>query len=326
MKATDDIFNTLTLSSVVSNLDKNPHLANLKKQLSNEVEESTEVGQYIVENLKRLQSVSEELSNKKPSEINSVFSHSLASSWRFLLNYKNMAGIYQFINGAHSYVGSTRDLHQRCYVQHRLDAFKKFKRHILFYTNVITHGWINFTFRILAFVPNHLEAFTKIYNIKRDLTEKEINLLNILLSFELTLLEQVYLDLIKPDLNGSTFANWSSTNKGATGYVRSDEQNEQTSLSHLNRIYSEETKELHRINNLGKNLSNSTKEKMYKSHGGVGVKLVDINANNTIVEFKTKSLLAKELDISFRTVSRWIEDGKIHSTKSLKYPKVKLII
>lgn len=103
-------------------------------------------------------------------------------------------------------------------------------------------------------------------------------------------------------------------------------------MYHLNRTYSDETKELHRKNNLGKNLSDSTREKLYQSPPpppggeGVAVKLVDVSANNTIVEFQTKSLLAKELDISLRTVSRWIEDGKVHSTKSLKYPKVKLII
>lgn len=76
-----------------------------------------------------------------------------------------MAGIYQFTNGAHSYVGSTRDLHQRCYIQHRLDAFNKFKRHVLFYTNVIKYGWKNFTFRILTLIPNHLAAKRSLKNI-----------------------------------------------------------------------------------------------------------------------------------------------------------------
>lgn len=58
------------------------------------------------------------------------------------------------------------------------------------------------------------------------------------------------------------------------------------------------------------------------SSGGVKVKLIDLSNNNSIIEFKNKSLLAKELNISLRTVTRWIEDGKVHLTHSIKYPKV----
>lgn len=64
---------------------------------------------------------------------------------------------------------------------------------------------------------------------------------------------------------------------------------------------------------------------MSKSHGGVPVNLLDVYTNEIIV-FKNKSLVAKELNISLRTVGRWIIDGKTHSTLSLKYPKVKLMI
>ena len=48
---------------------------------------------------------------------------------------------------------------------------------------------------------------------------------------------------------------------------------------------------------------------MSKSHsplaGDVIVNLLDLNTNEIIV-FKNKSLVAKELNISVRTVSRWL--------------------
>ena len=68
---------------------------------------------------------------------------------------------------------------------------------------------------------------------------------------------------------------------------------------------------------------------MSKSSGGVPVKLIGINNNNTIIEFKNKSLVAKELNISLLasnsqpTVSRRIKDEKVHS---IIYPRVKLIL
>ena len=64
---------------------------------------------------------------------------------------------------------------------------------------------------------------------------------------------------------------------------------------------------------------------MSKSAGGVPVKLFDVKNNNVIL-FNNKSLAAKELNISLRTVGRWIVDGLINHTHSSKYPKVRLSI
>ena len=63
---------------------------------------------------------------------------------------------------------------------------------------------------------------------------------------------------------------------------------------------------------------------MSKSYGGVSIKLIDVNYNNLAIIFRNKSALAKELNVSLRTINRWLNDGKIHLTKSLKYPKVKI--
>lgn len=74
------------------------------------------------------------------------------------------------------------------------------------------------------------------------LTEKEILLLEMLTTYETTWMEQLYLDYLKPKLNGSLLANWSTYNKGSTGYVRTKKMNDRLSLSFLNRTLSNKTK------------------------------------------------------------------------------------
>ena len=249
----------------------------------------------------------------------------------FFKNFKSTAGIYKFTMGTDSYIGSTKDIYNRCFIKHKNDAFTKTKRHKLFYDSVVKNGWSKFTFNLSPYgacvIPNHVDVFAEKFK-NHILTDNDLVLLKDLTSYELTVAEQLCLDFYEPSLNGSFLANWSTYNVGSTGYVRSKKMNSNLSLSFLNRTFSESTRELHKKNNLGKKLSEATKLKMSKSSGGVGVTLISfINESECIKkEFKTKSILAKELNISLRTVNRWIEDGKIHSTKSSKYPKVKLII
>jgi len=66
--------------------------------------------------------------------------------------------------------------------------------------------------------------------------------------YELTIAEnlQVYIDTIKPTLNESIYANWSSYNKGSTGYIKSKTSNDKLSMSFLNRTFDKSTIELHR--------------------------------------------------------------------------------
>lgn len=256
---------------------------------------------------------------------NSLVTIDLKLSWDPLKNFKNVSGIYQFIIGTESYIGSSKDIYNRCFFQHKNKALTSSSIHKKFYGKVKTNGWNNFIFKFLYETPNHIQVFSEKYP-DYILSDKDIQILQYLTSYELTFTEQLYLDIYKPSLNNNLFANWSSYNLGPKGLVRNKLSNDKLSLSFLNRNFTNETKELHRKNNTGRVLSHSTKLKMSKSSGGVIVKLIDINSNNSIVEFKTKSLIAKELNISLRTVSRWIEDGQIHSTHSIKYPKVKLII
>jgi hypothetical protein len=193
--------------------------------------------------------------------------------------------------------------------------------HKLFYSLVVNNGWSKFTLNILNTIPDHIIVFSE--NYPNDiLTPKDLEILQALNYYELNLNEQIYLDLFKPSLNVFKLANWSSYNVGSKGYIRTEEANRSLSLAFLNREFSLVTKNLHKVNNLGKKLSQLTRLKMSKSSGGVPVKLIDINNNNSIIKFQNKSLIAKELNISFRTVNRWIEDGKVHSTHSVQYPQV----
>lgn len=50
---------------------------------------------------------------------------------------------------------------------------------------------------------------------------------------------------------------------------------------------------------------------MERRVGGVIVNLLDVNTSEKIV-FKNKTLVAKELNISLRTVSRWISYFILH--------------
>jgi hypothetical protein len=62
-----------------------------------------------------------------------------------------------------------------------------------------------FTLNILDLTPNHIELFAK-FNPNHALTKVEYEFLLDLTLYELTIAEQVYIDEIKPSLNGSLYA------------------------------------------------------------------------------------------------------------------------
>lgn len=74
------------------------------------------------------------------------------------------------------------------------------------------------------------------------INKRDLLILTDLISYELTIAEQLHLDYKQPSLNGSLLANWSSYNTGAAGYMRSDELNDELSLSFLNQSFSEYTR------------------------------------------------------------------------------------
>ena len=133
----------------------------------------------------------------------------------------------------------------RCFKQHKNNAFTKNSVHKKFYSNVIKNSWSAFTLNILDLTPNHIELFSRL-NPNYVLNKDEYNFLFDLTLYELTVAEQVYIDHIQPTLNGSFYANWSSYNIGAKGYVRNEESNIDLSLSFLNRSYNQTTIDIHR--------------------------------------------------------------------------------
>lgn len=246
----------------------------------------------------------------------------LPEEWSLLRQYLNIAGIYLFVNGKDSYLGSSKDLFRRCFIEHKNKSITSTSKHRKFYNNVVTNSWNLFTLYILELTPNHLELFVKL-NPNYVLNFDEYLILILLNLYELTIAEQVYIDTIKPTLNGSLYANWSSYNKGSTGYIKSKTSNDKLSMSFLNRTFDDSTIELHRKNRTGKFLSVETRQKIALSNKGKSVILVDINANKEI-QFDSILSLSRELLISARTINRWALDKKIHKTKSLKYPLIQI--
>lgn len=260
----------------------------------------------------------------------------LPKEWSSLRNYKDLPGIYQFCNGKDSYLGSSKDLFTRCFKQHKNNAFTKTSRHKKFYNNVVKNTWSAFTFSIIDLTPNHIELFAKL-NPNHVLTKDEYDSLLDLTLYELTIAEQAYMDAIQPTLNGSFYANWSSYNIGAKGYIRDEESNQDLSLSFLNRSFNQTTIELHRKIKTGTKVSEETRRKMSASHLGLrkgrSVILDDVNTKIEVVFDTVASFFLflkkkdrRELGVSDRTINRWALDGKIHPTKSLKYPLVKIKI
>ncbi len=315
------------LTLMATNIEINPTIKRLRLKIESYINNKTNLDKYLSTNLKRILNFQKEIEqNSQIKNLNkNITKIDFSQSWYLLKEFKKVAGIYQFVLGFDSYIGSTKDIYNRCFIQHKKLAFSAPNKHKKFYSLVVNNGWSKFTLNILNITPNHVNVFSEEYP-NDILTAKDLRILQYLTYYELTLNEQIYLDLFKPNLNKSLLANWSTYNVGAKGYIRTNKANENLSLAFLNRNFSLETKELHRRNNTSKTVSELTKEKMSKSSGGVSVKLIDISSNNLIIEFKNKSLVAKELNISLRTVSRWIEDGKCHSTHSIKYPKVILKI
>ena len=309
-------------------LNINPIIQRLKFKIESYIKDKTDLASYLSINLKRISTLNFANADRKNEEnsliINvkeNIANIDLSLSWDLLRNFKKVPGIYQFTLASDSYIGSTKDIYNRCFIQHKNRAFTFQNKHKKFYTLVEKNGWSKFTLNILRVTPNHVNNFAENFP-NYVLTDKDLKILQLLTSYELTVIEQIYLDTFNPSLNSSLLANWSSYNAGPKGYIRTSEANGKLSLAFLNRRFSIDTKELHRKNNTGKKLSSLIKSKMSTSSGGVTVKLIDVSSNNSIVVFKNKSLLAKELNISLRTVNRWLEDGKINSTHSIKYPKV----
>lgn len=167
------------------------------------------------------------------------------TSWDFIKEFKSTFGVYQFVIGSDSYIGSTKNICNRCYIQHKNQAFTKTSKHKLFYNSVIKNGWDKFILNVFCVTPNHVNVFSEEYP-HFILTDKDYLRLQDLTYYELTVAEKLNLNYYKPSLNSSLLANWSSYNLGSKGYIKKKELKDHLSLSYLNRMYTKDTKELHK--------------------------------------------------------------------------------
>ena len=81
---------------------------------------------------------------------------------------------------------------------------------------------------------------------------------------------------------------------------------------------SEYTKNLHKINKTGTNLSEETRSKMRVSHGGVVIICTNIENSEEII-YSTKPAAALALECSIRTISRRCEDNATYRFKGKSY-------
>lgn len=175
---------------------------------------------------------------------------------------------------------------------------------------------------ILELTPNHIDLFTQL-NPNYKLTKKDYDFLLDLTIYDLTIAEQVYMAALLPSLNGSNYANWSTYNTGAKGYIREEECSIELSLSFLNRSYRQATIESHRKNRKSNKVLDKIRKMADTRNKRRSIILIVVISKKEFV-FETVAFLSRDLDISDRTINSWALDGKQHRTKSLKYPLIKI--
>lgn len=144
--------------------------------------------------------------------------------------------------------------------------------------------------------------------------------------YVITLVEQSYLDTLKPTLNSAPHANASFPNLGATGVVRDEMFKQIASLAHQGRVFTEATLDLHRLNMTGKQFSLETRAKMSATKLGKTTVQITNHDTSEVTAFTTKSAAATHLGISVRTLGRWASDSTaIHVTKSNSRVSVSII-
>lgn len=236
-------------------VELNPSVARLKSDIVSSIPDlSPEVRTY-VENL--LTVSAQELAVIDTKEILSLpeVTLTLPSGFYGISKFKETSGIYHFKDKTgKGYVGSSANLFQRIYRVHRVNAFSKTNLHSLFYSNVVSQGWENFSLT-LYLIPercNHLSNFSKL-NTEVKLTSLDKSILNKLSFYEITVIEQAFIQELDSSYNMQIYSNFGGIkNKGAKGLIRDEKFRESISLEHQGRIFSDYTKNQHRDNMKGK--------------------------------------------------------------------------
>lgn len=151
-------------------------------------------------------------------------------------------------------------------------------------------------------MPDHVLLFTALSPGR--VTDTELDRLRVLNAYELTIVEQSYMDTIKPSLNIAPHANASFPNLGATGVIRDERFKNNLSILYQGRSFLDSTVELHRLNQTGNKRSQRTRDKMSANNAGVQISVED-KLTGKVTVYSTKSEASKVLGISMRTLSRW---------------------
>ena len=137
---------TLPLISTKS-LNINPIIQRLKFKIESYIKDKTDLASYLSINLKRISTLNFANADRKNEEnsliINvkeNIANIDLSLSWDLLRNFKKVPGIYQFTLASDSYIGSTKDIYNRCFIQHKNRAFTSQNKHKKFYTLVEKNG------------------------------------------------------------------------------------------------------------------------------------------------------------------------------------------
>jgi len=115
---------------------------------------------------------------------------------------------------------------------------------------------------VLALIKDHTKTFQSLYpNFK--LTQQDLDLLFLLIKYELLVSEQFCIDKLLPSLNIDLLVNWGGQpNKGSTGFQFSEEKKLEWSFNLMGRKFSDFTKNLHRNNMIGITFFAETRAKM----------------------------------------------------------------
>ena len=309
--------NTTELSSLIplliprDNYAKNPNLIKWRQQLEKGLKgtNNTALTEY-AKPILGLTYAQIHANAVGPSGLfNFIWTHMLPQGFDLLGSFIFTPGIYGFMTESGKwYLGSTTNLRRRLFSNHKNYPFNKgtSSKHRLFYKEVIELGWSKFQLFVMALVPDHLAAFQLLHPLI-VLTDTEIEILQLLSKYHLTLVEQFYLDNMAPVMNGEKWANASSPNKGALGVVRSEDFKSNLSSQFLGRDSSEAAKIKIREARTGSKRSDATRAKMASSNGGVAAFVMDVNTS-VVTEYRIKSDAAKALGISMRTLGRWADE------------------
>lgn len=299
------------------NINTNPLINNFKEKIINKLTDNTYdsvfnsfvLNKLSMDRLEFIKSLElmDIIHNNKPL----LFKSKALEAFTEMYQYNKLPGIYwlySILPDNSSYIGHTTNLYQRL-INHKNYVSKESKRHPKLYNYINKYGWEVMEIRVITLLSNSELLFRNLYP-NYNLTNDQIKVLNQLTKYELLITEQYCIDTLKPNLNLDLIVNVGGlTNKGASGYIVPENELFKRSQNLMGRTFSEETIKLIRNKMTGRTLSQETKDKMSLSNGGVKVYLYTFDYKSK-KEYNSKSELASDLNISIRTLSRRLVDGK----------------